>query len=103
MFERMRRAIRTVLERDPAARSSLEVLLCYPGVHAIWHHRLAHWLWQRSWRTAARFVSHVSRFVTGVEIHPAARLGGGLFIDHGMGGVIGETAAVGGNGALRPG
>jgi len=103
MFERMRRDIRTVLERDPAARSSLEVLLCYPGVHAIWHHRLAHWLWQRSWRTAARFVSHLSRFVTGVEIHPAARLGDGLFIDHGMGVVIGETAEIGENVTLLQG
>ena len=103
MFERMRRDIRTVLERDPAARSSLEVLLCYPGVHAIWHHRLAHWLWRRGWLTAARFVSHLSRFVTGVEIHPAARLGDGLFIDHGMGVVIGETAEIGENVTLLQG
>ncbi|MBI2198259.1 MAG: serine O-acetyltransferase [Candidatus Rokubacteria bacterium] len=103
MFERMRRDIRTVLERDPAARSALEVLLCYPGVHAIWHHRLAHRLWQRSWRTVARFVSHLSRFVTGVEIHPAARLGDGLFIDHGMGVVIGETAEIGENVTLLQG
>jgi len=103
MFERMRRDIRTVLERDPAARSALEVLLCYPGVHAIWHHRVAHRLWQRSWRTAARFVSHLSRFVTGVEIHPAARLGDGLFIDHGMGVVIGETAEIGENVTLLQG
>jgi serine O-acetyltransferase len=103
MFERMRRDIRTVLERDPAARSALEVLLCYPGVHAIWHHRLAHWLWQRNWHTAARFVSHLSRFVTGVEIHPAARLGDGLFIDHGMGVVIGETAEIGENVTLLQG
>ena len=103
MFERMRRDIRTVLERDPAARTALEVLLCYPGVHAIWHHRLAHRLWQGSWRTAARFVSHLSRFVTGVEIHPAARLGDGLFIDHGMGVVIGETAEIGENVTLLQG
>jgi len=103
MFERMRRDIRTVLERDPAARSALEVLLCYPGVHAIWHHRLAHWMWRRGWLTTARFVSHLSRFVTGVEIHPAARLGDGLFIDHGMGVVIGETAEIGENVTLLQG
>jgi len=103
MFERMRRDIRTVLERDPAARSALEVLLCYPGVHAIWHHRLAHRLWRRGWLTTARFVSHLSRFVTGVEIHPAARLGDGLFIDHGMGVVIGETAEIGENVTLLQG
>ena len=103
MLERMRRDIRTVLERDPAARSALEVLLCYPGVHAIWHHRLAHWMWRRGWLTTARFVSHLSRFVTGVEIHPAARLGDGLFIDHGMGVVIGETAEIGENVTLLQG
>ncbi|MEK7769449.1 MAG: serine O-acetyltransferase [candidate division NC10 bacterium] len=103
MFERMRRDIRTVLERDPAARSALEVLLCYPGVHAIWHHRLAHRLWRRGWLTTARFVSHLSRFATGIEIHPAARLGDGLFIDHGMGVVIGETAEVGENVTLLQG
>ena len=73
MFDRMRRDIRTVLERDPAARSALEVALCYPGVHAIWLHRPAHWLWRRGFRTAARFLAHVGRFLTGIEIHPAAR------------------------------
>ncbi|OGK78747.1 MAG: serine O-acetyltransferase [Candidatus Rokubacteria bacterium GWC2_70_16] len=103
MLDRMRRDVRTVLERDPAARSALEVMLCYPGVHAIWHHRLTHWLWQRGWRTAARFVSHLSRFLTGIEIHPAARLGDGLFIDHGMGVVIGETSEVGENVTLLQG
>jgi len=92
MFDRMRRDIRTVLERDPAARSALEVALCYPGVHAIWLHRPAHWLWRRGFRTAARFLGHIGRFLTGIEIHPAATLGPGLFIDHGMGVVIGETA-----------
>ena len=95
MLERMRRDIRTVLERDPAARSSLEVVLCYPGVHAIWLHRIAHRLWGWGWLTLARFVSHATRLLTGIEIHPAARLGPGLFIDHGMGVVIGETAEVG--------
>lgn len=97
MFDRMKRDVRTVLERDPAARSALEVVLCYPGVHAVWLHRIAHGLWTRGWRVTARFVSHVSRFMTGIEIHPAATLGEGLFIDHGMGVVIGETAEVGEN------
>ncbi|MBI2527701.1 MAG: serine O-acetyltransferase [Candidatus Rokubacteria bacterium] len=103
MLDRMRRDVRTVLERDPAARSALEVILCYPGVHAIWHHRLAHWLWRQGWLTAARFVSHLSRFLTGIEIHPAAQLGDGLFIDHGMGVVIGETSEVGENVTLLQG
>jgi serine O-acetyltransferase len=103
MFELMRRDIRTVLERDPAAQSSLEVVLCYPGVHAIWFHRLAHPLWTAGWHTLARFLSHVARFMTGVEIHPAAVLGSGLFIDHGMGVVIGETAEVGENVSILQG
>ena len=103
MFDRMRRDVRTVLERDPASRSALEVVLCYPGVHAIWLHRPAHWLWTHGWRTAARFLSHVGRFLTGIEIHPAAKLGPGLFIDHGMGVVIGETAEVGENVTLLHG
>jgi serine O-acetyltransferase len=103
MFERMKRDIRSVLERDPAARSGLEVALCYPGVHAIWFHRIAHGLWTRGWLVLARFVSHVGRFMTGIEIHPAARLGDGLFIDHGMGVVIGETAEVGENVTLLHG
>src|SRR5919198_4172470 len=97
MFSALRRDIRAVLERDPAARSALEVLLCYPGVHALVFHRLAHWLWTHGWLTMARVVSHWSRFMTGIEIHPAAKLGPGLFIDHGMGVVIGETAEVGQN------
>ncbi|MBI4590116.1 MAG: serine O-acetyltransferase [Candidatus Rokubacteria bacterium] len=103
MFELMRRDIRTVLERDPAARSALEVVLCYPGVHAIWLHRIAHRLWGWGWRTVARFVSHVSRFLTGIEIHPAARIAPGLFIDHGMGAVIGETSEIGENVTLLQG
>ena len=81
MFDALRSDIRTVLERDPAARSHLEVVFCYPGVHALAFHRFAHRLWQAGWRVTARFVSHVSRFLTGIEIHPAARLGRGLFID----------------------
>jgi serine O-acetyltransferase len=103
MFAQMRRDVRTVLERDPAARSALEVVLCYPGVHAIWIHRVAHALWGRGWYTPARVISHLGRFLTGVEIHPAAKLGPGLFIDHGMGIVIGETAEVGENVSLLQG
>jgi serine O-acetyltransferase len=103
MFGELRRDIRTVLERDPAARSAFEVLVCYPGVHALAFHRVAHRLWRAGFTTLARFVSHVSRFATGIEIHPAARLGRGLFIDHGMGVVIGETAEVGDNVTLLQG
>jgi serine O-acetyltransferase len=103
VLEDLRRDIRVVLERDPAARSTLEVLLCYPGVHALALHRVAHRLWLGRWRTVARFVSHVSRFVTGIEIHPGARIGRGLFLDHGMGVVIGETAEVGDNVTLLQG
>src|ERR1044071_3363594 len=103
MFDHLRRDIRTVLERDPAARSRAEVLLCYPGVHALAIHRAAHGLWTRGWTTPARFLSHVGRFVTGIEIHPGARLGPGLFIDHGMGVVIGETTEVGENVTLLQG
>ncbi|MEM9008052.1 MAG: serine O-acetyltransferase [Cyanobacteria bacterium P01_F01_bin.86] len=84
-----------IFERDPAARSWLEVLCCYPGLHAIAAHRLAHWLFRRNVSFLPRFISHVSRFFTGIEIHPGARLGKGTFIDHGMGVVIGETAIVG--------
>jgi serine O-acetyltransferase len=103
MFADLRRDIRAVRERDPAARSTLEILLCYPGVHALAFHRLAHAVWRRGWTIPARFLSHVSRFVTGIEIHPAAKLGPGLFIDHGMGVVIGETAEVGENVTLLQG
>ncbi len=103
MFDRLRGDIRVVLERDPAARSSLDVLLSYPGVHAQAFHRIAHRLWNAGWLTGARFVSHVSRFLTGIEIHPAAKLGPGLFIDHGMGVVIGETAETGENVTLLQG
>lgn len=103
MLDRMRRDVRTVLERDPAAQSALEVVLCYPGVHAIWIHRVAHALWRAGWRLAGRWVSHVGRFLTGIEIHPAAVLGPGLFIDHGMGIVIGETAEVGENVSILQG
>ncbi len=103
MFDALRRDIRAALERDPAARSALEVLLCYPGVHVLVFYRFAHRLWNRGWTTTARFIMHVARFLTGIEIHPAARLGPGLFIDHGMGVVIGETAEVGANVTLLQG
>lgn len=103
MFEAIRRDIDAALERDPAARSRLEVLLCYPGVHALAFHRLAHQLWNAGWLVTARFISHISRFLTGIEIHPAAKVGPGAFIDHGMGVVIGETAEVGENVTLYQG
>ncbi|MBI4245633.1 MAG: serine O-acetyltransferase [Candidatus Rokubacteria bacterium] len=103
MFDAIRRDVRVVLDRDPAARSRLEVLLCYPGVHALAFHRPAHRLWNAGWLTLARFMSHVSRFLTGIEIHPAAKIGSGLFIDHGMGVVIGETAEIGENVTLLQG
>lgn len=95
MFRTLREDLATAFQRDPAARSRLELLLCYPGLHAVWGHRLAHALWGRGLRLLARWLSHVVRFLTGVEIHPGAVLGPRLFIDHGMGVVIGETAVVG--------
>lgn len=97
MFKRLAEDIQAVAERDPAARSKLEVVLCYPGLHAVMFHRLSHALWARRWLTAARFVSHIARWLTGIEIHPGAQLGRRLLIDHGMGVVIGETAVVGDN------
>ena len=103
MFAELQRDIQAVRERDPAARSTLEVLLCYPGVHALACHRFAHAIWRRGWKIPARFLSHIARFFTGIEIHPAAKLGPGLFIDHGMGVVIGETAEVGENVTLLQG
>lgn len=87
--------IDAVLDHDPAARSRVEVVLTYPGLHAIWSHRAAHWLWQKDRKLAARVLSHLTRFTTGIEIHPGATIGQGVFIDHGMGVVIGETASVG--------
>ncbi len=95
MFDTLRRDVRAVFDRDPAARSLLEVLLCYPGLHALWFHRLAHWCWSHGLKLVGRWLSHVSRFLTGIEIHPGARKGPGLFIDHGMGVVIGETTEIG--------
>jgi len=95
LFARIRDDINSVLERDPAARSRLEVLLCYPGLWAVWIHRISHKLWRARWRLAARLLSQVARFFTGVDIHPGALLGRRLFIDHATGVVIGETAIVG--------
>ena len=95
MFDRLREDIRCVLERDPAARSAFEVLTCYPGVHALWMHRLSHACWRGGLRWLARFISHVGRWLTGIEIHPGATVGRRVFIDHGMGVVIGETAEIG--------
>jgi len=103
MFSRVREDIACILERDPAARSRWEVLTCYPGLHALVLHRRARWCRAHGLHWLARFVSHLGRFFTGIEIHPAARLGRGLFIDHGMGIVIGETAEVGSNVSLLQG
>jgi len=97
VFNTLKRDIRAALDRDPAARSRLEVLLCYPGLHALYFHRVAHWLWTHRLKTLGRFLSHIGRFLTGIEIHPGAVLGPGLFIDHGMGVVIGETTEIGEN------
>jgi len=94
-FKSVREDIAAVFETDPAARSYLEVLLCYPGLHAVWLHHPNHWLWGRGLRFLARFGSQLARFFTGIEIHPGAEIGRRLFIDHGMGTVIGETAIVG--------
>ena len=87
--------IKTVFEKDPAARSTAEVLFCYPGLHAVWLYRPAHWLWEKGLYFPARFLSYIARFLTGVDIHPGAKIGRRFFIDHGMGVVIGETAEIG--------
>lgn len=94
-FRMIRRDIDSVRERDPAARSTLEILLAYSGLHAIWAHRITHWLWIHKLKLAARTLAQVSRWLTGIEIHPGATIGSGFFIDHGMGVVIGETAEIG--------
>lgn len=95
MFTRLRSDIQCILERDPAARTAWEVLTCYPGLHAIVLHRLAHGCWTRGLKWLGRFVSHMSRFLTGIEIHPGARIGERVFFDHAMGVVVGETAVIG--------
>lgn len=95
MFKVLKEDIHTVFARDPAARSMLEVIFCYPGLHALWLHRWAHFLWRHKLRLLGRFLSHLNRFLTGVEIHPGAKIGRRFFLDHGMGVVIGETAEIG--------
>ncbi len=103
MFDTLRKDIQSVFDRDPAARSSAEILFFYPGLHALWGYRLASWLWHRGWRFTARGVSQLTRALTGIEIHPGATISDGFFIDHGMGVVIGETAEVGPNVTLYHG
>ena len=95
MFDRIRSDIQCVLERDPAARSTWEVVTCYPGLHAVWLHRPAHWCWTHGFKWLARFISHVARWLTGIEIHPGAKVGERVFFDHAMGVVVGETAEIG--------
>ena len=95
LFQHIRHDVRCVLDRDPAARSALEVVLLYPGLHALWAHRIAHALYKRKFYFLARYLSQVTRYWTQIEIHPGARIGSGVFIDHGSGVVIGETAVVG--------
>lgn len=95
MFRTLRRDLQAIFDRDPAARNTLEVLLLYPGLHAIWLHRMAHAFWRNGFFLLGRLISNFSRWLTGIEIHPGAQIGPGFFIDHGMGTVIGETAEVG--------
>jgi len=95
MWERFKEDVRMIKDRDPAAKNFVEILFCYPGLHAMWFHRIAHALYQGRWFTIARLVSHLSRWLTGIEIHPGAKIGRRLFIDHGMGVVIGETSEIG--------
>ncbi|RXU36925.1 serine O-acetyltransferase [Pseudomonas syringae] len=103
MFERLREDIQSVFHRDPAARNAFEVLTCYPGMHAIWLHRFAHILWRTGWKWPARVVSNFGRWMTGIEIHPGARIGRRFFIDHGRGIVTGETAEIGNDVTLYQG
>jgi serine O-acetyltransferase len=95
VLSRMREDIQSIFDRDPAARSTLEVVLLYPGLHAIWAYRVAHWLWEHNCKFLGRLVSEIARFITGIEIHPGAKIGRRLFIDHGMGIVMGETTEIG--------
>lgn len=97
MFKKLKEDIEVVFEQDPAARSYLEVILTYSGLHSIWAHRVAHWFFKRKWFFLARVISQISRFFTGIEIHPGAKIGSRFFIDHGMGVVIGETCEIGDN------
>lgn len=95
MFARLRSDIQCILDRDPAARSTWEVITCYPGLHAIWLHRPAHWCWTHGFKWLGRFISHCGRWLTGIEIHPGAKVGERVFFDHAMGVVVGETAEIG--------
>ena len=95
MLSRLRSDIQCILDRDPAARSTWEVITCYPGLHALILHRRAHWCWQHGLKWLGRFISHIARFLTGIEIHPGARIGERVFFDHAMGVVVGETAEIG--------
>ncbi|MFW6113511.1 MAG: serine O-acetyltransferase [Actinomycetota bacterium] len=97
MLKRIVNDLEAARERDPAAGNTLELFLAYPGLHALWMHRLAHWMWKRELPVIPRLLSHINRLITGVEIHPGAKIGKGVFIDHGMGVVIGETSEVGDN------
>ena len=102
MFDTLHNDMRGVRERDPAAKSWMEIFLCYPGLHVIWAYRIGHFF-TGEWFVLARFISHIARMLTGIEIHPGARIGKGLFIDHGMGIVIGETTVIGDNVTLYQG
>jgi serine O-acetyltransferase len=95
MFDTVREDIRNVFAKDPAARGVFEVIFCYPGLHALWGYRVFHWFWKIKWHFLARWLSHLTRFLTGIEIHPGATIGKRFFIDHGMGVVIGETSVIG--------
>ena len=95
MFSRLKVDIQTILDRDPAARNAWEALTCYPGLHALVLHRRAHWCWNNGFKWLGRFVSHIARFLTGIEIHPGAKIGERVFFDHAMGVVVGETAEIG--------
>ncbi|MFH1415818.1 MAG: serine O-acetyltransferase [Elusimicrobiota bacterium] len=95
MFKKIKNDIKTVFEKDPAAKNIIEVVLCYPGLHALWFYRISHWLYKKGEYTLARIISQAAKFFTGIEIHPGAEIGKGFFIDHGSGVVIGETAKIG--------
>jgi serine O-acetyltransferase len=97
MFTKLRQDVRAVFDRDPAARSWMEILTAYPGLHAIWFYRISHWFWTHEFFWAGRFLSHIGRGFSGIEIHPGAKIDRGFFIDHGMGVVIGETTEIGPN------
>ena len=103
MFERIKEDIYSVFDRDPAARGVMEIIFCYPGLHAVWFYRVGNWFWRRELYFIGRFISHLGRFFTGIEIHPGAKIGRKFFIDHGMGVVIGETAEIGDNVTLYHG